>query len=68
MIRQFGSVQLIGTRDGPRIVTIKENIQKVKNRLPRKTEGISSKTFEGARYFCNKCQTNIKNRFRAQIL
>ena len=36
MIRQSGSVQLIGTRDGPRIVTIKENIQKVKNRLPRK--------------------------------
>ena len=36
MIRRFGSLQLTGTRGGPRIVRTKENIQKVKNCLGRK--------------------------------
>ena len=36
MARQSGSIQLKGTRGGPRIVRTKENIQKVKNRLRRK--------------------------------
>ena len=36
MIRQSGSIHLLGTRAGPRIVTTKESIQKVKNHLPRK--------------------------------
>ena len=36
MIRQSGSIQLQGTRAAPRIVTIKENKQNVKNRLRRR--------------------------------
>ena len=36
MIRQSGSIQLLDACDGPRIVTTKENIQKVKNRLRQK--------------------------------
>jgi len=38
MIRRSGSLQLTGTRGGPRIVRTKENIQKVKNRLRRKKQ------------------------------
>ena len=36
MVRRSGSIQLTGTRGGPRIVRTKENIRKVKTRLQRK--------------------------------
>ena len=64
MIRQCGSTQLLGTHAGPRIVTNKENIQKVKNRLRRKQKVSARKL----RRELSKCQMNIKNRFRVQIL
>jgi transposase len=46
MIRETGSLQLIGPSGGPRLVRTKANIQKVKNRLKRK-KGISSRKLSG---------------------
>ena len=63
MIHRTGSIELSGTHGGPRIVRTKENILKVKNRLRRKTGVSTRKLSLECRYFCNKCQANIKNRF-----
>ena len=68
MIRRTGSIELSGTHDGPRIVRTKENILKMKNRLRRKTGVSARKLSMERRYFCNKCQANIKNRFRIEAL
>ena len=68
MIRRTGSIQLSGTHGGPRIVRTKENILKVKNCLRRKTGVSARKLSMERRYFCNKCQANIKSRFRTETL
>ena len=68
MIRRTKSIELSGTYGDPRIVRTKENILKVKNRLRRKT-GVSALRLSMERwYFCNKCQANIKSRFRSEAL
>ena len=68
MICRTGSIELSGIHGGSRIVRTKENILKVKNRLRRKT-GVSARTLSmERRYFCNKCQANIKSRFRTEAL
>ena len=66
MIRLTGSIELSDTHGGPRIVRTKENILKMKNRLRRKTGVFARKLSMERRYFCNKCQTNIKSRFRTE--
>ena len=68
MIRRTGSIELSGTHGDPRIVRTKEDILKVKNRLRRKTGVSARKLSMERRYFCNKCQANIKNRFRTEAL
>ena len=65
MIRRTGSIELYA---GPRIVTTKENILQVKNRLHRKTGVSARKLSMESRYVCNKCQANIKSRFRTKAL
>ena len=68
MIHRTGSTELSGTHGGPRIVRTKENILKMKNRLCRKTRASARKLSMERRYFCNKCQANIKSRFRTEAL
>ncbi|CAF1341402.1 unnamed protein product [Adineta ricciae] len=43
MIRQCGSIQLLGTRGDSRTIRTEQNIRKVKNRLRRTKRGISSR-------------------------
>ena len=62
MIRRTGSFELSGTYGGPCIVTTKGNIIKVKNR------SICSEAIDGTWCFCNKCQANVKSRFRTEAL
>ena len=52
MIYQSGCIHLLGTLAAPRIVRILKGIYKSKKPFAPKTEGISLKTLEGARYFC----------------
>ena len=68
MIHRTGSIKLSATHGGPRIVRTKGNILKVKNRLRLKNRSICSEAIDGAWYFCNKCQANIKSRFRTEAL
>ena len=68
MIRQSGSIQLLGTRDGPRIVTTKENIQKVKNRLRRKQKVSARKLSSELRISTTSVRRILKIDFRAQTL
>ena len=68
MIHRTGSIELSDTHGGPRIVRSKENILKVKNHLRRKTGVSAGKLSMERRYFCNKCQANIKSRFRTEAV
>ena len=68
MIFRTGTIELSAEHSGPLLARTKENIMKVKKPFTPKKWSISSKTIDGARYFCNKRSANIKNRFRVASL
>ena len=68
MIRRAGYIELSETHGGPHIVRTKENICKGEKPFTPKNRSICSEAIDGAWYFCNKCQKNIKSRFRTEAL
>ena len=66
MIRQSGSLQLLDTCATSRIVRTLKRIHKKLKSVCTENNRYQLENFRGS--FCNKCQTNIKNRFKTQIL
>ena len=66
MIRQSGSVQLLGTHVVPQIVRALKRISKKLKSVCAENRRYQLESFQSS--FCKRCQTNIKNRFMAQIL
>ena len=69
-IRQSDSIQLLlGTRASPQIVRALKRISRKAKTVCTQNRRYQLENLKGSSVFlCNKCETNIKDRFRAQIL